>query len=213
MTGRVRQEWSRRVAAEYGSAGITAQVLAWSVQAGLPPGLLYTANRIVRDELDHARLSHEVLVALGGAEEPVVLAAEDLSVGGTLVDVVVRNFCLGESFAVPTFERMRRRATHPAVRPVLDRILEDEAVHRAFGWDALDALLELAPTLREHVTIVLPGHVASFDGYANPRAAPPLTDEERGCGLLDHAEYAELFQSTWTGDIAPRFVRRGIPIG
>ncbi len=213
MTGRVRQEWARRVAAEYGSAGITAQVLTWSVQAGLPPELLYTATRIVRDELDHARLSHQVLVALGGAEAPVALQADELAIGGTLPDVLVRNFCLGESFAVPTFERMRRRATHPAVRPVLDRILEDEAVHRAFGWDALDALLELAPTLREHVGIALPGHLATFAGYANPPSAPALTDDERACGLLDNAEYAELYHSTWTLDIAPRFARRGMAIG
>lgn len=213
MTGRVRQEWARRVAAEYGSAGVTAQVLAWSVQAGLAPGLLYTATRIVRDELDHARLSHDALVALGGADEPVIVHAEELAVGGSLADLLVRSFCLGESFAVPIFERMRRRATHPVVRPVLDRILEDEAVHRAFGWDALDALLALAPTLREHVTAALTGHLASFAAYADPPPAPALTEEERACGLLEHAEYAELVHATWTDDIAPRFVRRGIAIG
>ena len=66
MTPRVVEEWRRRVAAEYGSAGITAQVLTWGIQAGLPAPLLHTAARIVRDELDHAELSHGVVQALGG---------------------------------------------------------------------------------------------------------------------------------------------------
>ncbi|MEZ4237604.1 MAG: hypothetical protein R3F59_15940 [Myxococcota bacterium] len=54
----------------------------------------------------------------------------------------MRDFCLGETPAVPLFRAMQARAAHPAVAPVLRRILADEAVHRAFGWEALDWLLE-----------------------------------------------------------------------
>ena len=69
------------MAAEYGSAGITAQVLTWGIQAGLPAPLLHTAARIVRDELDHAELSHGVVQALGGDGTAVDLATEDLEIG------------------------------------------------------------------------------------------------------------------------------------
>ena len=60
-----------------------------------------------------------------------------------LVDAVVASFCLGETFAVPLFNAMREHTTFPLAKRVLERVLRDEAIHRQFGWDALDALLEI----------------------------------------------------------------------
>jgi hypothetical protein len=191
-------------------------VLAWSITAGLPTPLLHTAARIVRDELDHAALAHAALVALGGADTPVDLSADRLHVPagkGLLADLsraVLRDFCLGETLAVPYFAEMRRRATHPAVAPVLDRVLADEAAHRAFGWDALDALIALDPGVRPWTEARLPALRATFAAYEAPPDALPLTDAERACGLLDNAEYGALFARTWAEDIAPRFARRDI---
>lgn len=216
LTPRVHAEWARRVAAEYGSAGIAAQVLAWGIAAGLPASLLRVATRIVHDELDHAELAHRCLVALGGADAPVDLTPERLGVPpveGLLADLtrtVLRDFCLGETLAVPYFAEMRRRAAHPAVLPMLERVLIDEAVHRAFGWETLDALIAIDPAVRGYAEARLPTLRASFDGYRDPPDAPPLTELERGCGLLDNAEYGDLFARTWREDIAPRFARRGI---
>lgn len=204
------------MATEYGSAGIAAQVLAWGIAAGLPAPLLFTATRIVRDELDHAALSHECLAALGGADAPVDLSPDHLHVApreGLVADLarlVVRDFCLGETLAVPLFSEMRRRAAVHAASRVLDRVLADEAVHRAFGWEALDALITLDPGVRGWVEARLPALRASFAGYREPPDAPPLTEAERGCGLLDNAEYGAIFARTWAEDIAPRFARRGI---
>ncbi len=191
-------------------------MLAWSITAGLPTPLLHTAARIVRDELDHAALAHAALVALGGADTPVDLSADRLHVPagkGLLADLsraVLRDFCLGETLAVPYFAEMRRRATHPAVAPVLDRVLADEAAHRAFGWDALDALIALDPGVRPWTEARLPALRATFAAYEAPPDALPLTDAERACGLLDNAEYGALFARTWAEDIAPRFARRDI---
>ena len=219
MTPRVHDEWSRRVAAEYGSAAIAAQVLTWGIQAGLPPALLHTAARIVRDELDHAAIAHSCLATLadlGGADTPIDLAPEHLTVpqgSGLVADLtraVVRNFCIGETLAVPYFAAMRKSCTHPEAAAALERILADEAVHRAFGWDALDALIDLDPAVAPFVSAALPELRATFAGYAAPPDAPPLSVEERACGLIDHADYAALFAQVWTEDIAVRFARRGI---
>ena len=198
------------MAAEYTSAAVAAQVLVWMIQRGLPPELLNVATRVVRDELDHARLSHEVLVALGGEDTPVDLPAEHLQISGELPEVLVRNFCLGESFAVPYFAAMRAGTTNPAVRPVLDRILEDEAVHRAFGWQVLAALVALDPELRPRLESQLPALLADFRGYADPPPAPLLSSDERAAGLLDHDEYRRLYAETWHDDLRPRFERLGI---
>lgn len=218
MTPRVHAEWARRVAAEYRSAGVAAQVLSWGVAAGVPVALLRVAGRIVNDELDHAELGHRCLVALGGAEEPVDLRTETLRVDGTddlladLVRAVLRDFCLGETLAVPLFAEMRRRADQPAVVPVLDRILADEAVHRAFGWEVLDALITIDPAVVGFATMQLPTLLQGFRGYADPPDAPALTGLERGCGLLDNTEYGRIFAGTLQEELVPRFTRRGIRV-
>ena len=217
MTPRVHLEWSRRVAAEYTSAAVAAQALAWGVAVGLPSVLLRRAARIVTDEVEHAELSHGALVALGGQEEPVDLGLSRLLVPpreGALADLlclVVRDFCLGETLAVPYFAEMRREARHEAVLPVLERVLADEAAHRAFGWDALDALIALDPSVPAWVASRLAGWLEGFRGYSDPPDAPPLTPEERGAGLLDNATYGALFIRTLRADIAPRFASRGVP--
>lgn len=216
MTPRVHAEWARRVAAEYSSASVAAQALAWGVAVGLPPALLRQGARIVTDELEHAERSYEALVALGVADVPIDLGVDRLLVPsreGPLADLlglVVRDFCLGETFAVPYFAEMRRRARHPAVLPVLERVLADEAAHRAFGWDALDALIEIDPNVPRWVEARLPAFLASFSGYQRPAEAPPLETAEREAGLLENLEYAELFARTLEDDIAPRFARRGV---
>lgn len=217
MTPRVRAEWGRRVAAEYRSAALTAQVLHWSIQAGLSEGLLHTALRVVRDELDHAAASHDCLRALGGADDPVPLDVGTMAAAGTagvlggLVDSAVVNLCLGETFAVPLFDAMRRGASHPAVVPVLLRILRDEATHRQFGWDLLDELVDRAPGVRERVAGLLPSALAGFAAaYAPDGDDEPLLPEERACGLLSLAEYRASFAATRDRDVLPRFAQRGI---
>ncbi len=215
---RVLAEWSNRVAAEYTSATYAAQALHRAIQVGLPDELHRTALRIVADELDHARLSHDCLTALGGADQPIPLELYALELPNpdgplaALVDNIVRNFCLGETFAVPLFDAMRRTATHPAVQPALTRILRDEAVHRAFGWSALDALLEIDEMgVRERVFKRLP---AWLEGFRRAYAAMPdintLTADELAMGLISLSTYAEVHDRTVAEDIRVRFAERGI---
>lgn len=219
MTPRAQEEWRRRVAAEYRSAAITAQLLHWGILAAFPESLLHVALRVVRDELDHAALSHECLVALGGGDLPVPMDLANLSVPSTagilggLVDGVLTHLCLGETLAVPLFDAMRRGATHPAVRPVLHRVLQDEAIHRQFGWDALDELLAHGEPVRERIRLRLPDALEGLRlAYAPDESAEPLTPEERGAGLLDHEDYRRVFWETLASDLGPRLQRRGFEV-
>jgi hypothetical protein len=220
VTARIEAEWRNRVAAEYRSAALAASVLRSGIVAGWPEDLLHTALRIVRDELDHAALSHGVVVALGGEDAPVPLAVADLAgppggdLLGDLIDSVVRDFCLGETFAVPLFQVMRQGSRHPAVVPVLTRILADEAIHRQFGWDALDALIEqhgapVCDRIGERLDRWLGGFRAA---YAGTEDGDPLTKDEREAGLLAGAQYREVFWATARGDVARRFAARGISV-
>ena len=212
-------EWRNRVAAEYRSAAVTAQAVHWMIQAGLPEHLVRVGLRIVADELDHASQSHDCLVALGGTGGAVPLEVSSMAapvapegVLASLVDTIGSSFCLGETFAVPLFSAMRQHSTHPAARPVLDRVLQDEAAHRAFGWDTLDVLLELDGSgVRDRIEERLPVWLDAFArSYAMWADAPPLEPAERAAGLLDGADYAAIHDRALAEDIGPRFARRGI---
>ena len=234
---RVQQEWRNRVAAEYRSAATTAQLLHGMLRCGMPTELLTTALRIVQDEIDHAALSREALLAFSGGEEgageegadgegadgagadpAVALSPEDLADAeepegplATLAAQVIRNFCLGETLAVPLFAAMRAGTDHPVVRPILDRILRDEAVHRAFGWDCLAALVDAEPSIRPWAAQRLPGWIAAFwRAYGAPRPSAPLTPLEQAAGLLPIPDYNRIYAEAMAEDILPRFARLGI---
>ncbi len=193
---RLAVEWRNRVAAEYRSASIASHVLTLGIGCGLPRSLLKTASRIVEDELDHAELSHAVLTEVGNVHDPVSIdvrtllppACDDALLA--LTDVVLRDFCFGETFAVPLFRAMWRHTTRPTALRALDRILRDEAVHRRFGYDMLDALLEID---LDGVRLAVQDRLAP--NYAQYRRAffevegPALTELERSYGLLDAAGY------------------------
>lgn len=220
-SARAITEWRNRVHAEYRSAAITARALHWMIQCGFPDELLRTTIRVVGDELDHAHLSHDVVVALGGGDAPLVVEAGQLEVHAaegplaSLVDVILRSFCLGETFAVPLFAAMREGTTQPVARAALHRVLRDEAVHRQLGWDALDALLDIDPAgVRARAAAKLPGWMAGFEaGYGTLRPSEPLTADEIAMGLLPIARWVEIWQRTAAEDVAPRFERRGIALG
>ena len=218
-SSRVHQEWRNRVLAEYTSAAITARVLHLCIVCGLDRPLLDTATRIVGDELDHARLSDEARIALGDTDEPLGMDVGRLqppvSPDGPLADLldhVLTSFCLGETFAVPLFAAMRVEASHPAIEPVLTRVLQDEAVHRRFGWDALDALLEIDPDgVRARARQTLPGALTNYRrAYHDLPDGPGLTDDERAAGLLPLPIYRQVFRTTLDEVITPRLTARGI---
>lgn len=219
MSSRAQAEWANRVVAEYTSAAHTAQLLHLLLQCGLTDGLEQSAMRIVSDELEHARLSHACLAALGGADAAAPIDASRLRIAddpagplATLVDLVVHDFCLGETFAVPLFLEMRGAARLPAARQALERIVVDEAAHRAFGWAALDALLVAdGAGVRGRVAARLPGWLADFQHAYGDVDGPDPTASEAAAGLLAASRYRALHAATLREDIRPRFERRGLP--
>jgi 1,2-phenylacetyl-CoA epoxidase catalytic subunit len=219
VSRRAQAEWANRVVAEYTSAARTAQGLHLLLQCGLTDGLEQTAMRIVADELEHARLSHDCLLALGGADAAAPIDHSRLRVAddpagplATLLDLVVHDFCLGETFAVPLFLEMRQTARLPAARVALDRIVVDEAVHRAFGWSALDALLATDGTgVRARIATRLPTWLADFQHAYGDVDGPQPTADELAAGLLPASRYRALHAATLRDEIQPRLERRGLP--
>lgn len=226
MTSRVRHEWRARIAAEYTSAAIAQQVTLWLIQAGAPPDLIDAGLAIVRDELEHSRLSHEVYVAAGGTEPPALIR-EQLGLERRspileldLLTAIVQVFCLGETVAVPLFRHLREACTEPVARAALDRILCDEVRHRDFGWDTLDWLFttpiadQIIGWVTEHWPALHAELVCSY-GTDNPVVAADRADlapVELAWGLAPPRDYAVILERTVEKDYRPRFAARGISI-
>ena len=219
MTPRVQEEWHNRVKAEYGSAAIAARMLQFLIVVGASDGLINTCMRIVRDELDHARLSYECLVAFGGAHLSVSIHADGLpSIPSTdlilpqMLDELTQSFLLGESFAVPLFRGMIANADNPKAQAMLTRVLQDEATHRAFGWAVLDSLLERPDSeVRSYISARLPELLSAFKAaYAPEDAQDTLSQDELSCGLMQPSEYRRIWKTCYTEDISQRFRSRQI---
>lgn len=222
-SARVRDEWSRRVEAEYRSAAMTQHFVLWLMQLGAPASLLGDGLRVVRDELVHARLSHTVYRAAGGDaltaidRDTLELVRRDARLEHDVLRVGLETYCLGETVAVRLFAAMRASATEPAAKRALDRILSDEVRHRDFGYDVLDVLLEIDATgaLREAAAAMLPTMITQLhDAYAPAHVAHETTipDADRAYGLIPGAEYARAVAETVRKDYVPRFTKRGIDI-
>ncbi len=216
---RIRQEWLRRVEAEYRSSAITQQLTLWLTQLGASPDLIRDGLRISDDELAHAELSFATYAAAGGTDAPR-LARETLGVAesgdGLEADIVrttVDVFCLGETVAVPLFRHLRERCTATEARAALDRILLDEVRHRDFGWTTLEWLLAqpIATDVRAQLDRELSLYFRRLrNAYGRVRATTDVTEEEAAWGLMAPHRYAEIVDRTWERDYEPRFRKLGV---
>jgi len=218
----VRDEWLRRVQAEYTSATITQHLGLWLIQAAASPDLVKAALRIVLDEMAHARLSHATYVRAGGKNAPALLREQlglvrnqGVPLEADIARAALSVFCLGETVAVPLFRRLREGTTVPVARRALDRILRDEVRHRDFGWLLLDFLLEqnYADEVRALAHAELPIMFATLaNNYGATKKNPiaQMDDDDRAWGLMPPAEYASAVFRTVERDWIPRFATRGI---
>ena len=219
MGSRIQAVWAGRVRVEHASAATTAHVLHLLILAGAPDPLLATAQRIVRDELDHAALSYETWLAYGGSGEPVDAppvvpppVAEVADILPVLLAGVLRSFCFGETLAVPFFSAMHRTAVGPA-QQTLSRIVADEAVHARFGWEALDWLRSIGGAAMERgIADLVPGVIADLEGQYAANPSGQITEAEAAAGLLSGRDFHDLFRRTVERTILPRLRDRGVPI-
>jgi hypothetical protein len=219
---RVRDEWLRRIEAEYRSAAIAQHLGLWLIQIGASPDLVRASQRVARDELVHASHARRVYRAAGGSGTAALDRAGlelartagaplELDVARACIDV----FCLGETVAVRLFAALRAGCSVTPARAALDRVLRDEVFHRDLGWDLLAWLLDhpLGSEVRACVDRELPGMLARLSAsYAPPgsRSDQDIAPEDRAWGLMSGARYAAVLERSVARDHLPRFARLGI---
>lgn len=217
---RVIREWQNRVAAEYYSAALTADLLHKLIVLGVSPDTLARCQRIVTDELHHAELSRDVSLAAGASSAAMALEGSRMSMPqGPLLERTLFHtsafFCCGETLARPLFRAMLSNAQQPLAKQAIEIIIKDEARHSAFGWQLLDELLErvdapLRRSLREQV----PAHIERLRAVYGvaPDSAPQhsLETPDLRWGLLERESYAQITEQCVEETLLPQYAKRGL---
>jgi hypothetical protein len=220
MTPRIQQFWQHQVTAEYASAAVTAEFAHWLIQSGASPDLIKQCLDIAQDEVDHALVCQQVVVAAGGAGHvsvqgtPLVLPRMPGDLREDLIAALLSFYCLGETMAVPLFGAMRKKATQNAALAAFDRIVADEPRHSAFGWLTLAWAHDAWPETQAWIHACLPGALQRMATayFCDEEYTPALDDTDRAWGMLPRLEYTRIFEKVVHGTYALRLAEYGVDV-
>lgn len=136
------QHWTRAALTEHASIASFARASLELMAVGAPAALIDAAHAAARDEVRHARLCF----ALASAYEGTAIAPGSLPLGesitldqdlAAIARATVRDGCVNETLAALIGAARLSRAEDPAVRAVLEVIVEDEARHAELAWQTV----------------------------------------------------------------------------
>jgi len=140
-----RRAWTEAAFQEHRTGAACALTVKHLIAVRAPIDLVAMASRFALDEMVHVELCARLATAMGGGApisyDPKDLVAEPAPALSALLqatELVVRNFCVGESLSIPILRGAWHAAKQPLIRAILARIVKDEAAHGAFGWMYLD---------------------------------------------------------------------------
>jgi hypothetical protein len=175
------------------------------------------ASRFALDEMVHVELCARLATAMGGGApleyDPKDLVAEPSPALSALLqatELVVRNFCVGESLSIPILRGAWHAAKQPLIRAVLARIVKDEAAHGAFGWMYLDwASDRLSAADLEHLARQA---ARTIDGVTERWASidDGVKGDDERLGWMPPGEYLELARRSMQSAVIAPLLERGI---
>ncbi len=216
--------WVVRMDAEYRSTSVFSALTAQLMEAGASLDAVAVVLRMAQDEVRHAEVCGQVVVALGGEAriEPKEVAPISRHPGCGPEERVLRNVvygcCLSEIVNTARFVDMIDTMSDPYLRDVTRQLLSDEVLHGQFGFHYLEAWrdwLERHPEVLASLGRYLHHAFAVFERQLSGAGAPPktLTADDRALGMPDPARLPETFYETVTGAIVPGLERFGIEAG
>lgn len=214
--------WKARMTSEYRSTAVFSAIAGQLIEANAPMDATAVALRLAQDEVRHADLCGETLIALGA--EPVAPAPVDLQPlarhkGATAEERVLRNViygcCLSETVNTSRFVDALDTMTDPFMRDITRVLMSDEVVHAQFGFMYLDMQkewLERHPEVRVSLAAYLRYAFGVLERLMSGRGAPlrETTSDGLALGVTDPARLPDTFYQTMTGAIIPGLERYGI---
>jgi hypothetical protein len=220
-----RGVWRHRTIAEYRSTTVFAALAPQLMTARASLEAVSVVFRMAQDEIRHAEVCAETVVALGGRGEiddpiPPHVLAEHPSCSPE--ERALRNVIYGSAMTeilntarfVDTLDSMQ----DPFLKDVTRQLLSDEALHGQFGFLYLDEWgdwLADSPLVRASIARYLEHAFAVFErDYSGAgQKARPITEDERALGLPERDRLVETFNETVGGAIIPGLERYGIAAG
>jgi len=173
--------WACRVVDEYRSAARFTVLLGDLLEIEAPYEVLAATQRLIGDELRHARLCARFAASFGSMDG-VRVELDDLGWKGPVrppreraLEIVVRELVIGEGESLACMRAYLRASTDPAALLVQETLLADEARHFATGQHMEAVLLAtypelspfhdgLEPTLMDDVRLIRGAHRAGARG-------------------------------------------------
>lgn len=146
---RAAQAWARIGQMEHASVAAFARFALQLLQLAAPAELVERATRAMADETRHARLAFGVASEYAGAPLGPGPLDVERSLGGTslveIVELVVREGCIGETVAALEAREAAEHAADPRLAELLRGVADDELRHAELAWRFVSWALEQAP--------------------------------------------------------------------
>jgi hypothetical protein len=166
---------------EHASIAAFARFNLQLLSLGAPGELIEACNRALVDETAHTRLCFALASEYGGttlgpARLDIAHCFEDNSLQA-IVNLVLREGCLGETVAALEALEAATLATDPAVKSALSRIARDEQTHAELAFKFLAwALTQSSVEARAQLALEARQALADFEAEALAQASDPPHD-------------------------------------
>lgn len=216
-----RLTWAERVRTEWRSVQILARWVTELTATTAPLSFLSGAVRALDDEIHHVALCEAMCEALGGRAErsppspeaeatSAQLAPRERPLATAIVMLVVN-----ETLSVAYLRDLAARCDEPAVRAVLDALLDDELGHRDLGGDYVRYALPLRPAAERAAWRAFAGravehHLRKLEALlagvpAERRELEHFPDVGRAnLGMTTPVRQALVFEETLASTLRPR---------
>lgn len=217
-----RQAWTSAAYQEYRTGAACAGTVKRMIEAQAPVDLIAFATRFALDEMVHVELAARMAMALGGGaplhfdpDTMMIDADQSLSPFLRAAELVVRNFCVGESVSIPLLRGTWHATPHPLAKAILGRIVKDEAAHGTFGYTYLDwALPDLDESDRAHLgraaDLAMDSVVSTWEQLR--RRLAPESAEGNPLGWMGTGPYLALAYRSLESKVRAPLRARGIPL-
>ena len=146
-----RMAWASRIVDEHRSVVVFGELLVLLARIEAPYPVLCAVQRLIGDELRHARLCARMAELLGGHDDLAIdlrelgLPPSDDPPAGRALEIAVRELVVAETESVYALRAYRDATTDPCCRAALSLLLRDEARHAATGRCLARTLLDTVP--------------------------------------------------------------------
>jgi hypothetical protein len=193
--------WLHDALMEHASVPAFARVAQELAALGAPPELVLAAAQAMADEVRHAKACFALASAYAGRSlGPGPIDAPVRAVP-TLSQLAVETFlegCVGESLAVGRAAVQLRHATDPAVRRVLQEVVDDEGRHAELAWRIVRWAVRAGG---DEVREALATELAALSLRASDPSA--VTANTRSHGIVDTAELDRALDDLLTEVVRP----------